>query len=165
MFRRSKIMKDLLIFLDIDGVLNTTNARVTRYEVRESNVEALGMLAERFGKKGYNVKLILSSTWRLGYEREVERCSPQIQKLIAKLARVGLSIYDRTPVYKECTRDVEIRRYLRGYQPEEEAFEYIILDDDASVFDVDAIKEMNFYRVSEHKGLTRTDVEKLVKLL
>lgn len=165
MWRRKKhISKKVLIFLDIDGVLNTTNSRITKYEIRDENVSALAALQDRLERRGYSVKVILSSTWRLGFDSNMEQCSKQIQRLISKLNKVNIKIYDKTPVYKEKTRDVEIMRYIRGYQIKHEEFDYIILDDDFSIFDRDALKLMNFYKVNEHTGLTLKDTDKIVKI-
>lgn len=36
--------KNILIFLDIDGVLNTTNSHISKYEIHEENVNALKKL-------------------------------------------------------------------------------------------------------------------------
>lgn len=165
MFGRTKYKKDILIFLDVDGVLNTTNSRVSLYEVKEDNVKALKILVEKLEKKGYIAKLILSSTWRIGYEKELDRCLPQIKRLVMELEEKGLSIYDKTPVFNEQTRDVEIQRYIRGYRLKKEDFLYLILDDDVSVFDKEALKKLCFYRVNEKIGLTMTDVAKIMKLV
>ena len=159
--RRKYTNKNILIFIDVDGVLNTTNSRFTKYEVKESNVEALGMLI----KKGYIVKVVLSSTWRLGYDKDYKQCSPQVQNLRTKLASVGITIYDKTPIYKDKTRDVEITRYIKGYELKYDNFTYVILDDDTSVFDKGALEDMIFYKVDEHTGLLQKDVNKIVKKL
>lgn len=165
MFKRTNYKKDILIFLDVDGVLNTTNSRVSLYEVKEANVNAFKNLVEKLEKKGYIAKIILSSTWRIGYEKELDRCLPQIKRLIMELEQAGLSIYDKTPFYNQQTRDVEIQRYILGYRLKKEDFAYIILDDDISVFDKEALKKMCFYRVNEKFGLTMTDVAKIMKLV
>lgn len=162
--RKSCKEKNLLVFLDVDGVLNTTNSRITKYEIREENVKALGMLKDKLQKRGFLVEVILSSTWRLGFDSDIEKCSKQMQRLVSMLGKVNLEIYDRTPIYKDQTRDVEINRYIRGYHLKNEDFEYIILDDDVSIFNKDALKKMNFYKVSERTGLTAKDVEKIVKM-
>ena len=164
-FKRTNYKKDILIFLDVDGVLNTTNSRVSLYEVKEANVNAFKNLVEKLEKKGYIAKIILSSTWRIGYEKELDRCLPQIKRLIMELEQAGLSIYDKTPFYNQQTRDVEIQRYILGYRLKKEDFAYIILDDDISVFDKEALKKMCFYRVNEKFGLTMTDVAKIMKLV
>ena len=165
MFKRTNYKKDILIFLDVDGVLNTTNSRVSLYEVKEANVNAFKNLVEKLEKKGYIAKIILSSTWRIGYEKELDRCLPQIKRLIMELEQAGFSIYDKTPFYNQQTRDVEIQRYILGYRLKKEDFAYIILDDDISVFDKEALKKMCFYRVNEKFGLTMTDVAKIMKLV
>lgn len=162
---KKRCIKDVLVFLDVDGVLNTTNSRITKYEVREENVNALGMLKDMLNNKGYVVKILLSSTWRLGYDKDYERCSPQVQNLITKLASVGVTIYDKTPIYKDKTRDVEITRYIKGYELKYDNFTYVILDDDTSVFNKDALRDMNFYKVSEKTGLVASDVNGIVKML
>lgn len=162
---KKRCIKDVLVFLDVDGVLNTTNSRISKYEVREENVNALGMLKDMLNNKGYVVKILLSSTWRLGYDKDYERCSPQVQNLITKLASVGVTIYDKTPIYKDKTRDVEITRYIKGYELKYDNFTYVILDDDTSVFDKGALEDMNFYKVDEHTGLLQKDVNKIVKML
>lgn len=165
MFGKVKYKKDILIFLDVDGVLNTTNSRASLYEVKEDNVKALKILVEKLEKKGYIAKLILSSTWRIGYEKDLDRCLPQIKRLVMELEEKGLSIYDKTPVFNEQTRDVEIQRYIRGYRLKKEDFLYLILDDDVSVFDKETLKKLCFYRVNEKTGLTMTDVAKIMKLV
>lgn len=162
---KKQCTKDVLIFLDVDGVLNTTNSRISKYEVREENVNALGMLKDMLNNKGYVVKILLSSTWRLGYDKDYERCSPQVQNLITKLASVGVTIYDKTPIYKNKTRDVEIARYIKGYELKHDDFAYIVLDDYTSIFNKDALRDMNFYKVSEKTGLVASDVNGIVKML
>lgn len=161
--KKKQIIQNMLIFLDIDGVLNTSNSFNTKYEILEENVFALKQLVNEFAKQGYSSKIILTSTWRLGYDSDYEKCSPQIQRLITKLKNVNIQLYGATPVYKGKTRDIEIVRYLRGYELREEKFDYIILDDDISVYDGNALKELKFYKVNQHTGFTVKDVERIVK--
>ena len=163
--RRKYTNKNILIFLDVDGVLNTTNSRFTKYEVKESIVESLGMLVDMLNKKGYIVKVVLSSTWRLGYDKDYEQCSPQVQNLITKLASVDITIYDKTPIYTDKTRDVEIARYIKEYELKHNDFAYVILDDDTSIFNKDALRDMSFYKVNEKTGLVASDVNGIVKML
>lgn len=157
--------RDILIFLDIDGVLNTTNSFNTRYEICAENVKALKLLIVKLQKYGDAVKIVLTSTWRLGYDSNIEKCSPQIRKLLSKLALDEITIWDKTPIYKEKTRDVEIRRYLREYELKNSEFTYVILDDDISIFDEKELKVMKFYKVNQHTGLTVKDIDKVVKII
>lgn len=156
--------KDFLIFLDVDGVLNTFSSFNTKYEVCEENVILLGQLADRLSGHGYLPKIVLTSTWRLGFDKDYEKCSPQIQRLISKLAVYNLQIFDKTPIYNGKTRDMEVSRFIKGYQLEKSDFDYIILDDDDSIFDKEALKKLNFYKVNQNMGLSRTDIDKIVKM-
>jgi hypothetical protein len=165
MWKQKRYNKEILIFLDIDGVLNTSNSFNTRYEISDENVKALHRLITKLYNRGCVAKIILTSTWRLGYDSNIEKCSPQIQKLLSKLVEVGVTICDKTPIYKEKTRDVEIRRYLRGYELNHSDFTYIILDDDISVFDEKELKTMNFYKVNQHTGLTVKDIDKIIDMV
>jgi len=163
--RKSDNNKDILVFLDIDGVLNTTHSLNTRYEIRSENVKALKLLKDKLVKSGFNVKIVLTSTWRLGYDADVEKCSPQIRGLISKLAQFDITIEDKTPFYKEKSRDVEIHRYLREYELNNTNFTYIILDDDVSVFDKKELTNMFFYQVNHKTGLTKNDIGKIMNML
>ncbi len=163
--KKQLIEKDFFIFLDIDGVLNTSNSFNTKYEIREENIKNLKQLTDKLSKSGYSPKIVLTSTWRLGYEKAYEKCSPQIQSLISKLTTHNLQIFDKTPIYKGKTRDMEISRFIKGYQLEKADFDYIILDDDVSVFDKDALEKLTFYKVNQNTGLARTDIDKIVKML
>ena len=107
-------------------------------------------------------RVILTSTWRLGYEKDFEKCSEQVQRLIHKLGEMGVRLDGRTPIYRNRTRDVEIMRYIREYQLREEDFTYIILDDDVSEYDAEALRGMNFYKVNQNTGLTMKDVERIL---
>ena len=164
-FKKGFQEKDLLIFLDIDGVLNTSNSFNTKYEVHEENIKALSLLIDDLKKQGYFVKIILTSTWRLGYDSAFEKCSEQVKELITKLDIYNIHIADKTPVYKANTRDKEILRYIRGYQLENNNFTYIILDDDVSIYDNNVLKSLNFYKVNQHTGLVKNDINKIMKII
>lgn len=154
--------RNMLIFLDVDGVLNTSNSFNTKYELCGQNIAALGELVAHLEARGHKCKVILTSTWRLGYEKELEKCSEQVQRLILKLKEVGVGIEGRTPIYKNRTRDVEIMRYIREYELNDEDFTYIILDDDVSEYDAEALQGMNFYKVNQCTGLTMKDVGRIL---
>lgn len=142
-------------------MLNTSNSFNTKYELCDQNVVALGALVARLEARGYKCKVILTSTWRLGYEKEYEKCSEQVQRLILKLKEVGVGIEGRTPIYRNRTRDVEIMRYIREYELHDEDFTYLILDDDVSEYDAEALQGMNFYKVNQNTGLTMKDVGRI----
>lgn len=160
---RHQCQRNFLIFLDIDGVLNTASSFNTKYELYDTNIKALKNLVEQLGKYNFSSQIILISTWRLGFDSAFEKCSPQIQKLITRLKEVDLAISGKTVVYKGKTREVEILRYIREYQLKEQEFSYIILDDDVAEYDSKELQKMNFYKVNQSVGLTSTDVEKILR--
>lgn len=153
--------RKILIFLDVDGVLNTSNSFNTKYQICEKNAVAFGELVRRFETHGQECRVILTSTWRLGYEKEFEKCSEQVQRLILKLGEVGVVIEGRTPIYRNQTRDVEIMRYIREYELQHDDFTYIILDDDVSEFCEEVLCGMNYYKVNQNTGLTMKDVVRI----
>lgn len=157
--------RDILIFLDIDGVLNTSNSFNTKYEISEKNIEVLKQLIGKLSKHNYLSKIVLTSTWRLGYDADFQKCSPQIQALIRKLGCFSIQIFDKTPVYKEKTRDVEILRYIKGYRLKNKDFNYLILDDDVSVFDKAVLNKLNFYKVNQCTGLIKEDIARIMKII
>lgn len=44
-------------------------------------------------------------------------------------------------------------------------FMYVILDDDKSVFNENELKDMNYYKVNQHTGLTVSDVSEILETL
>lgn len=62
----------MIVFLDIDGVLNQLQGN---YFLDKKCIENLGKLCKEI--KGI---VVLTSSWRLGYTN-VGRCSPQIEEL------------------------------------------------------------------------------------
>lgn len=142
------MLMDKYIFLDVDGVLNTESTWKTPYQVLDNKVE---LLAELYQKT--KAKIILTSTWRLGYDKEYEKCSKQIQNLIDILRRHNMELYGVTPILKGRTRDVEINRYLYLHH-HDNPVKYIILDDDISLF-----KDTNcLLKVNCKLGLTKENI-------
>lgn len=134
----------MLIFLDIDGVLN----QLQRDYIDETCVANLAVLVHKL-----NAKIVLSSTWRFGFMHDFSYCTPQIQHLIKVFQSFNLQIWSRTGI-KLRTRSKEIQSYLREHPDD-----YIVLDDDASLFS--NIK--NLYLVNYKTGLTSKDVKKILK--
>lgn len=131
------MIKKKLIFLDVDGVLNpNTNIRM-RKEKGEPTVSHLIKLP---GDKIYRLKkiimatgaeIILSSSWRIGFNRSTMTPSPAVINLNNQLNRYGINISDWTPLHYDRNRGDEILHYLNlfirdnKYKPK-----YIIIDDD-----------------------------------
>lgn len=78
----------MYIFLDIDGVLNTTSDWKELYILNKKNIQAFAT----FVKKYNNVKIILTSSWRTGWNKNIELCTPQIKKLMFLFNEYNLTI-------------------------------------------------------------------------
>ena len=150
------------IFLDIDGVLNDINYIMKCYERHNKpmhmnhvpfNPKSLNVLMElcqSIEKNGYEVRIILSSTWRL-HEIDTE-----IVK--ARIAEYGLSLYGKTS-YISGDRGKEIQDYLK----DKENYKFIILDDDK--FDIENIYPNNLIYVKRQYGLSISDKNKALKII
>lgn len=119
-----------LIFLDIDGVVNTEAHLRWRFKRSGPNgsqeewcpvaCENINTLAERAGD---NVGIIISSTWRLG------RSFQELRRLIDENG-IKVRIMGKTPNHAPhpATRGEEIQAFLRETPIDVE--NYVILDDD-----------------------------------
>jgi len=125
-----------VIFLDIDGVLNTletfkrntiiykeTGKRLI--EIDEFRVKYLKEIIDKT-----SAKIVLSSSWRTFFKKENDKIIPSNQKghkLLEILNKYNIEIYDLTPYDKERYRQNEIETYLN----EHEVDEFIIIDDES----------------------------------
>lgn len=128
-------MKEIfLIFLDIDGVLDNMNyweECFKRHKVKGimsmrnfpldpkclNNLMKLNQELE----KNYEVKIILSSTWRLN----------EIDTAIVnhRLAEYGMRVFEKTGYSTTGKRGIEIQEYLDHYKNYKD---YLVLDDDVN---------------------------------
>ena len=138
------------LFLDVDGVLNTSSSWNIRYQLNKKLVSNLAMIVKKT-----DAKLVLSSTWRYGWDNDAP--SPQITKLKEYLKEAGIYIEDITPVLQGRSRDTEINRYLYFHPCDK----YIVVDDDRREFK----DTKNVYFVNPETGLLKKDAKTIAKLL
>lgn len=134
-----------VIFLDIDGVLNSYNYY--------KDMDTKDMLANPLDRKcvrrlshiveATGAALVLSSSWRAGWDRDPSRMDEACAELTHILSEYNLEIFDRTPFLG--SRAKEIRRWL-FFHP---FTRYVILDD--------ADADWKKYRLE--KNLVQTDFE------
>ena len=148
-----------IIFLDVDGVLNSINNLIEVYNKTkkphsgydypfdEKCLKNLQTLVEQT-----KAKLVITSTWRKTEEGK--------EVLLKTLKEYGLDkeVIGYTPVHPSENRESEIKEYLSNLK---ERINYIILDD---------YEEMGEYakdliKVSPQTGLTNKNVEDAVKRL
>lgn len=116
----------LYVFFDIDGVLNTMNDWRKPYVVNENNVKCFANAFSQYT----DVKFILISSWRKGWNQEYALCTPQIQNLVKIFAQHELIISDVTKQSPIKDRGAEILYYIQRHNVKK----YIIIDDDMSEY-------------------------------
>lgn len=138
----------MIIFLDIDGVLNQLQGN---YYLDRKCVENLGELCRKSKSM-----VVLTSSWRLGYSN-VGKCSPQINELKDMFREYNIAIIGRTLDLGD--RQTEIKDYIVRHSVDK----YIIIDDDLSEFrdkDLDGLFIVNY-----KTGLTSKDVSKILDIV
>lgn len=127
-----------VIFLDIDGVLNTFEKVVElSLPLQRSSVEVLNQLIEKSG-----AKVVISSSWRLYYDLE------KIEEILENFGFVG-EIIGKTPVLKGSERGEEIKTWLQVKGANTQGF--VILDDHGDMSDI----RRYLVRTSPNEGLQK----------
>lgn len=148
-------MKNKIIFLDIDGVLNSdkfyercTSKGMIWVERRidPDAVKRLKIIVDET-----NAEIVVTSTWR--------RVSDDMSLLERHLRAQQLQVFDKTPMlYK--SRGDEISAWFK-IKPSFRDANYVILDDDADMtIHIDHLVQTNY-----KTGLTDEDVRKAIKIL
>lgn len=126
-----------LIFLDIDGVLNPqTNIWYRKQKgepISSYNITLPGDKLYRLKRiiRDTGAEIIISSSWRIGFQKELMEPSPAIINLQNQLARFDLHISGYTPLHNDRHRGREIANYLmtfihkNRYKPK-----YVIIDNE-----------------------------------
>lgn len=156
-----------VIFLDVDGVLNSLeDLKIYReknnikgsvlYDVVEDR--PLKLLKEIVEKT--NAKIVVSSSWRIDYIRNGAECRGIYRKLKDRLLDYGMKIYDITPIHGiECQRGDEIREWLF----ENEVENFIILDDNSDMCEYENTR--HFIRTTWKHGLTEELKDRAIEIL
>lgn len=164
-----------VIFLDIDGVLNSQDLISRRiienldqheYNNKDLFIDEIAVkLLTKFCNK-YNVKLVISSSWRQwDLENTIKYfCKPKyklLHPLIPYIVGITPRIYNENDdgSYDSVDRGIEIKKYLDTHNDIEE---YCILDDDN-----DILPEQinNFVQTTFQHGLTEIHIPLIKKIL
>lgn len=142
-----------VVFLDIDGVMNSQEFFMERKErgldLDESRFPLLKNIIDKTG-----AKIVLSSVWRTCLE------SPHFSQLPKMLKKYEMEIYDNTPVLNQ-DRDAEIKMWLDTHSDIEQ---FIIIDDDD--FNISELKSNLIQtRPFVERGLTKSHVAMAIRKL
>lgn len=152
-----------LIFLDVDGVLNTPRTQRRLKVCNEFTfVDTRKVLRLRDVVERTGAKLVLSSTWRFGADPKaffIER--EALRELVAEFRRLRCPLwFDITPWFPRAKRWQEVNGWLIQH-PEVESF--IILDD----MGMEEFRPMmdHLVKCDPCKGLTKERAELAIKML
>lgn len=144
-----------VIFLDVDGVLNTcrtTRRTATGYKfIGVKQVRNLWRLVTKTG-----AKVVLSSDWR--YDRDDPTQNSDYLELRMELLKFGIHLYGFTPELPSCHRGEEIDQWLREH---DEVENFVILDDRT---DIDPNKD-HWVQTTMENGLGPAEREKAIQIL
>lgn len=117
-----------VIFLDIDGVLNSLAYDQRRNINEQSNIDETRLPFIKEIVAATNAVIVLSSTWREHWDKSQENRDVAGQYIQELFSKYGLSIYDKTPVlgYRSKRKD-EIKQWLINTSETIESF--VIIDD------------------------------------
>ena len=126
-----------IIFLDVDGVLNTSNNILKEYkndnDTTSSRIhldrDCVNNLKEIVDRT--NAQLVLSSSWRKsGFY------STTLKNLEYQLNSNGMILLDCTPILWDATRGTEIKEWLKSKSKIYKIESYVILDDEEDMDDL-----------------------------
>lgn len=122
-----KTSRRKILFLDIDGVLNSARYQRIRTDT-DGNIDKTRLPLLKKIIDETDAEIILSSTWRLHWDSDEKLCDPVGKELNVLFAEYGLFIMDKTPVLEwSYLRADEIAEWLKLHEGEYGNF--VILDD------------------------------------
>lgn len=162
-------MKNLYIFLDFDGVLNSGNDGYGRNHESGLNMELVNSFCDMVDEisKTLSVKVIISSAWKM--YRTKETFIKQLSKY-KDLERFIKLIYDITPTSFSSTdmvRGFEIELYIHNncnfYRYDLKDYVFITIDD--GKVETPHMPFVKHFRTNISRGLMSYDIEKIKKYL
>ena len=151
-----------ILFLDVDGVLNSALYDAERRSTPMGNVDETRLPLLRRIVDATGAVIVLSTSWRVYWDPDPTRCAPEWAEIGDPLTAFGLRVYDKTPSDPGNNRDCEVRDWLEAHKGEVESF--AILDDMSFGWGDLALR---LVRTNYHKGrgLEERHVEAAIRLL
>lgn len=114
-----------IVFLDIDGVLNSTQFDRIRTN-KQGNIDETRLPLLKQLVDETQAQIVLSSSWRKHWNKYENLCDIIGREINELFDKYGLCIYDKTPVSPNNDRSEEIRMWLKEHNSSEQ---FVILDD------------------------------------
>jgi hypothetical protein len=147
-----------IVFLDIDGVINSEDYALYRNASRRFNldefVDERAVTFLNYIVKKTDAKIVLSSSWRGNMGLISER-----------MTKCGFvyDFFDKTPYHPSRHRGTEIKEWIDKYEETHEPIDnYVILDDDSDIL---SEQKDHFVHCNNVHGLTSEDSYKAINIL
>lgn len=152
-------MRYPVIFLDIDGVLNShqflaQNAHLKWEDQVFIDETKMNILKDIVAKT--DARIVLSSSWRRDFDDQIKPLSDAASLMLEIFSRFDLQIWDKTE--DDIDKADSINRWLDANKKAVQ--NYVVLDDD--YLDVTA---SNFIKTSFYRGLTDEIADKAINIL
>ena len=115
-----------VIFLDIDGVLNSWQYDHLHGTVHDGNIDETRLILLKYLVEKSNAKIILSSSWRKHWNKDKSLCDSIGIELETLFSKYQLSIFDKTPELANNNRAEEIKIWLNQNK---DFAHFVIIDD------------------------------------
>lgn len=151
-----------ILFLDIDGVLNSHIYDRNRDWTKQTDIDESRLPLLKEIVEATNAKIVLSSTWRVHWEKEEAGCDEDGRYINRIFAQYGLTVYDKTPdLGRGAARREEIGAWLSSAA---EVERFVVLDDYRYDWG-DLSERVVITDPNRQHGLEREHVEKAIALL
>jgi len=151
-------MKDIILFLDHDGVICTDREWGKRSSMNTKfdplNMMAIARLNSIY--KDVNFKIVCSSDWRLSADIEEMRAIYKTNGIAAELT--GYTEKLDPARFSEKATDTRTREILK-YVDENSIQRWFVIDD----MYLPKLPKKNYYRTNLYDGLTQSDVPKILE--
>ena len=148
-----------ILFLDIDGVLNSRLYDLQR-TAEQGNIDETRLPLLKQIVDETQALIVLTSSWRKHWESDLNQCDTVGKELHTLFAKHQLPIHDKTPCLPDNDRAAEIRTWLAHHN----ACAYVILDDIALGWEELAPRVVKTnYRIG--RGLETNHVQQAIAIL
>ena len=149
---------DKVIFLDVDGVLNS-RAFLATYHRAGIAIDPTRLVLLRQIVEASGADIVLTSSWRLHWDSNEALCNETGKQMNAIFAQAGLKILDKTP-------DLGFVRYeevVRWLEEHPQVKNFVVLDDEP--FEEGILKGHFVLTSRLRRGLDEEDVQKAIAIL
>lgn len=155
---KPRLGQHLGIFLDVDGVLNTEEDWHHPLTLNRACVRAFQSALDLAAARFEDVSVILSSSWRLGWNPENQ--PRHLRELCRVVTIAGITPQAQSALPKG-QRGREIRYYLNRHALDA----YVVVDDDIELFSQDDRMTMPILLTDARTGFTLPDGKRLINLV